>query len=211
MRPTHALFSQLSAHPRRRTTAFVGLGRMGFEMAYNLFSKTLVESGGASQFVVCDARQESAHAFASNMTSQFPGAKLKVVTTPAEAVQASQTIITMLPSSPHVRQVYTDTNGIVPALRSLTSEEIKATLLIDSTTLDVQVARETAAEVHEVGATMVDAPVSGGVAGAKAGTLSFFGWRNGGRFLARISHPFSHGQANHPLWTEWFRAGREDL
>jgi len=175
MRPSCSLFSQVSrfTHARSRTTAFVGLGRMGFEMAYNLFSKSLVESGGAAQFVVCDAREESARAFASNIASQFPGAKLDVVATPAEAVLASQTIVTMLPSSPHVRQVYAEPNGIIPALRELAAGDAHSTLCIDSTTLDVEVARSTAAEVHQTGATMVDAPVSGGVAGAKAGTLSF--------------------------------------
>ena len=80
----------------------------------------------------------------------------------------------MLPSSPHVRQVYAESDtSILSTLRSLSAHEINSTLCIDSTTLDVQVARETAKEVHGVGATMVDAPVSGGVAGAKAGTLSF--------------------------------------
>jgi 3-hydroxyisobutyrate dehydrogenase len=99
----------------------------------------------------------------------------------------------MLPSSPHVRQVYLDSRGIVPTLRSLSPVDAPDTLCIDSTTLDVQVGRDVAAEVHSVGAGMVDAPVSGGmltlririqqwfmfiwsfpgVTGAKAGTLSF--------------------------------------
>ena len=80
----------------------------------------------------------------------------------------------MLPSSPHVQQVYSrDEGGIVPALRALSHEEAAATLCIDSTTLDVKVARDTADEVRKAGATMVDAPVSGGVAGARAGSLSF--------------------------------------
>ncbi|PSR71145.1 hypothetical protein PHLCEN_2v12991 [Hermanssonia centrifuga] len=79
----------------------------------------------------------------------------------------------MLPSSPHVRQVYTDASGILSALQSLSEEEVAQTFCIDSTTLDVQVARDVAKEVCNVRATMIDAPVSGGVAGAKAGTLSF--------------------------------------
>ncbi|CAL1704274.1 unnamed protein product [Somion occarium] len=147
---------------------------MGFEMAYNLFSKTLVDSNGAAHFVVCDARKESALRFSRNMLEQFPGAKIEVASTPADAIRASQTVVTMLPSSPHVRQVYeSEAEGIIPALRSLPSEDIHSTLCIDSTTLDVQVARDMAAEVNKLGATMVDAPVSGGVSGAKAGTLSF--------------------------------------
>ncbi|KAH8108154.1 3-hydroxyisobutyrate dehydrogenase [Cristinia sonorae] len=175
MRATARLFSQVSkaASPRAHTTAFIGLGRMGSEMAYNLFSRTLVESDGNSHFVVCDAVVDAARAFSDNLTAQFPGANIQVVETPAEAAALSSTIVTMLPSSPHVRQVYSESYGIIPALLSLSPDGQRSTLCIDSTTLDVQVAREIAAEVHKSGATMVDAPVSGGVAGAKAATLSF--------------------------------------
>ncbi|KAI0703576.1 3-hydroxyisobutyrate dehydrogenase [Cytidiella melzeri] len=159
---------------RQQTTAFIGLGRMGNEMAFNLFSRTLVESGGGARFVVCDAREESAASFVTNFRHHFPGARIEIVASPAEAVTASQTLITMLPSSPHVQNVYaTEAGGIIPALRSLGHESATETLCIDSTTLDVEVARGIAEEVHNTGATMVDAPVSGGVAGAKAGTLSF--------------------------------------
>ena len=91
----------------------------------------------------------------------------------SRAAISSSTVITMLPSSPHVRKVYSESSGIISALRSLPVDARISTLFIDSTTLDVQVAREVAAEVHDTGATMVDAPVSGGVAGAKAATLSF--------------------------------------
>lgn len=66
----------------------------------------------------------------------------------------------MLPSSPHVKDVYT--NRIIPALSELAPEAARETLCIDSTTLDVDVARAVAAEVNSKGATMVDAPVSGG-------------------------------------------------
>ena len=100
----------------------------------------------------------------------------------------------MLPSSPHVRQVYMDSSGIVPTIRSLSPADASKTLCIDSTTLDVHVGRDVAADAQAAGAGMVDAPVSGGtltmhaittkmswfgfkrpagVTGAKAGTLSF--------------------------------------
>ncbi|KAI0080602.1 3-hydroxyisobutyrate dehydrogenase [Panus rudis PR-1116 ss-1] len=174
MRPSTRVLFQLTRRrqaPRAQTTAFIGLGRMGSEMAYNLFSKTLVDTNGSAEFVVCDAREESAHTFVKNMEAQFPGTKVQIVSAPGDAVIASQTVITMLPSSPHVKKVYE--GGIIPALKSLSREDAAATLCIDSTTLDVQVARDTAQEVQSLGATMVDAPVSGGVAGAKAGTLSF--------------------------------------
>jgi 3-hydroxyisobutyrate dehydrogenase len=69
----------------------------------------------------------------------------------------------MLPSSPHVRQVYLNSSGIIPTLRSLPTVEAEGTLCIDSTTLDVQVSREVAAEALAASAAMLDAPVSGGM------------------------------------------------
>lgn len=78
------------------------------------------------------------------------------------AAIASQTIITMLPSSPHVQSVFTDEHGILSAFRSLPPELAASTLCIDSTTLDVNVARAVAQRVNAAGARMVDAPVSGG-------------------------------------------------
>lgn len=78
----------------------------------------------------------------------------------------------MLPSSPQVRSVYTASNGITSALRSLPPEQAQATLCIDSTTLDVAVAREVSADVHSLGAQMVDAPVSGGPLMAMVSTVS---------------------------------------
>ncbi|KAI0064704.1 3-hydroxyisobutyrate dehydrogenase [Artomyces pyxidatus] len=157
---------------RGKSTSFIGLGRMGSEMAYNLFSKRYAEANDA-HFVVCDAMPESATRFCENFLKQFPGAKMAIASTPEEAVLASSTVITMLPSSPHVRKVYSESGGLIPALRLLSETEAKATVCIDSTTLDVQVGRDVAAETRQTGAEMVDAPVSGGVTGAKAGTLSF--------------------------------------
>ena len=98
----------------------------------------------------------------------------------------------MLPSSPQVKHVYSQ---IIPVLQKQDTGLTSETLFIDSTTLDVNVAREIASSVVIAGAQMVDAPVSGGtqfvrmflnswipsasnivcsgVTGAKAGTLSF--------------------------------------
>lgn len=68
----------------------------------------------------------------------------------------------MLPSSPQVREAYHGPSGILSALRSLPNDAAASTFCIDSTTLDVEVAREVASEVKKLGAAMVDAPVSGG-------------------------------------------------
>ncbi|KAI5124323.1 hypothetical protein M0805_008930 [Coniferiporia weirii] len=141
-------------------------------MAFNLFSKRHALAVNSS-FVVCDAVPETARVFTSNLQHHFPGCRIRIVNTPEEAVLASQTIVTMLPSSPQVRSVYAGENGVLSALRALPKEDVQETLCIDSTTLDINVARQVSSEVIEAGAQMVDAPVSGGVTGAKAGTLTF--------------------------------------
>ncbi|KAL1730284.1 6-phosphogluconate dehydrogenase [Schizophyllum commune] len=175
------------ASQRHKSTSFIGLGRMGYEMAFNLFSKQHALASD-SHFVVCDAVPSSAARFRDAFMEQFPGARLEVARDPREAALASQTIITMLPASPQVLDVYH--TGILPALRTLPRETAASTFCIDSTTLDVAVARQISSEVHNLlpstptptgplmvdastGPLMVDAPVSGGVTGAKAGTLSF--------------------------------------
>lgn len=68
----------------------------------------------------------------------------------------------MLPSSPQVQTVYSQSGGIIPTLLSLPENAARDTLCIDSTTLDVKVAREVATQVNQTGARIVDAPVSGG-------------------------------------------------
>ncbi|KAI5835633.1 hypothetical protein K523DRAFT_318954 [Schizophyllum commune Tattone D] len=185
------------ASQRHKSTSFIGLGRMGYEMAFNLFSKQHALASD-SHFVVCDAVPSSAARFRDAFMEQFPGARLEVARDSGEAALASQTIITMLPASPQVLDVYH--TGILPALRTLPREAAASTFCIDSTTLDVAVARQISSEVHNLlsssnssptsaptststptttptptpsGPLMVDAPVSGGVTGAKAGTLSF--------------------------------------
>ncbi|PAV23538.1 3-hydroxyisobutyrate dehydrogenase [Pyrrhoderma noxium] len=166
---------------------------MGSEMAFNLFSKhhqahlinnsTANNNGTSSSssrsdasFVVCDAVPESAQAFARKFLSQFPGANIRIVDTPDQVVLASQTIITMLPSSPQMKEVYTGERGVLSVLNNskhLSPEQVKSTLCIDSTTLDVDVARQVAEVVTRTGAQMVDAPVSGGVHAASQSTLAF--------------------------------------
>ena len=87
MRPTIRLLQTAAATAqRRKSVSFIGLGRMGSEMAYNLFSRKLVESHGELRFVVCDAREATSTAFAQNFTTQFPGARIEIANTPAEYV-----------------------------------------------------------------------------------------------------------------------------
>ena len=84
----------------------------------------------------------------------------------ADAARGVDVVITMLPSSPHVRSVYMGELGILAAA-------VPGTPLIDCSTIDPLTAREVAMDARAKSCGMVDAPVSGGVAGAEAGTLTF--------------------------------------
>jgi 3-hydroxyisobutyrate dehydrogenase len=133
------------------TVGFIGLGNMGGHMANNLLK-------AGKNVIVNDISETSvANAIANGASS---------AATPAEVAAKATTIVTMLPSSPHVRTVYEGENGIF-------STVIPGTLLIDSSTIDTSTARDVSAKAAEHNARMIDAPVSGGVGGAEAGTLTF--------------------------------------
>ncbi len=124
--------------------AFYGLGNMGLPMARNL-----VRAGHAVHgFDPVPPKQETDIALAG---------------TPERAIQDAEITITMLPSGQHVLDLY---DKLLPAARP-------GTLFIDSSTIDVNEAREAHARAERAGMRSLDAPVSGGVGGAEAGTLTF--------------------------------------
>jgi 3-hydroxyisobutyrate dehydrogenase len=128
---------------------FLGLGNMGLPMAVNL-AKTGHEVGGWD--VVPAARE------------RFVARGGRLAASAREAA-AGEIVITMLPAGPEVRAAYLDAGGILGCARP-------GTLLIDCSTIDVESARTVAAAAAEAGFAMLDAPVSGGVAGAEAATLT---------------------------------------
>jgi 3-hydroxyisobutyrate dehydrogenase len=85
---------------------------------------------------------------------------------PGVAAGRADVVITMLPAGQHVRDVYLSPGGIVECANP-------GTLLIDCSTIDVATARDVARAAEARGLMMLDAPVSGGVGGAAAGTLTF--------------------------------------
>jgi 3-hydroxyisobutyrate dehydrogenase len=87
-------------------------------------------------------------------------------TSAIDCAKGVDAVITMLPSSPHVRGVYGGNYGVLAGAAP-------GTLLVDCSTIDPLTAREVAMDAKARGCPMVDAPVSGGVAGAEAGTLTF--------------------------------------
>src|SRR5437016_4788652 len=90
----------------------------------------------------------------------------RAATSAAEAAAAGDIVITMLPAGPQVREVYLGPDGIIARAKP-------DALLIDCSTIDVETARAVAANAGESQLLMLDAPVSGGVIGAEAGTLTF--------------------------------------
>jgi 3-hydroxyisobutyrate dehydrogenase len=132
--------------------AFLGLGNMGLPMALNLHRAGHKVAG----------YDVSPHAI---MRWLEAGGKLAADT--VATVRDADIVITMLPAGPQVREAYLGKGGVLAHVGS------HAPLLIDCSTIDVQTARDVAAAATERGLDMLDAPVSGGVGGAVAGTLTF--------------------------------------
>ncbi len=129
--------------------AFIGLGNMGGPMAANLCkAQHHVAAFDLSDAAVAAAVEKGAH-------------KAKSA---AEAVKDAEIVVTMLPAGKHVREVYE--KDVLPNVA-------KGALLIDCSTIDVDSARHVATLAKTAGYEMIDAPVSGGVGGATAGTLTF--------------------------------------
>merc|ERR1712209_91804 len=124
---------------------------MGGHMANNLIK-------GGHDLVVYDVSAESAQ------TAVNAGARSAA--NPAEVAAQCKKVVTMLPSSPHVKEVYTGKNGVLSAAQA-------GSLFLDCSTIDTGVALEMAKVAADHKTTYVDAPVSGGVNGARDATLSF--------------------------------------
>uniref|UniRef100_A0A9J8D1R0 3-hydroxyisobutyrate dehydrogenase n=2 Tax=Cyprinus carpio TaxID=7962 RepID=A0A9J8D1R0_CYPCA len=130
---------------------FVGLGNMGNPMA-----KNLIKHG--YPVIASDVFPESCKEL------QELGAQ--ILDSPADVADKADRIITMLPSSPNVIDVYTGPNGILKKVK-------KGSLLIDSSTIDPAVSKDMAVAAEKLGAVFMDAPVSGGVGAATSGKLTF--------------------------------------
>jgi 3-hydroxyisobutyrate dehydrogenase len=129
--------------------AFIGLGHMGGGMAPNL-AKAGHEVRAFD--LVPEAVERAAQGGCSSASSA------------GDAVKDADVVITMLPAAQHVRAVYE--NDVAPNAKA-------GALLIDCSTIDVSSAREVGAGLEELGFEFLDAPVSGGIAAAASGNLTF--------------------------------------
>jgi 3-hydroxyisobutyrate dehydrogenase len=132
------------------TIGFIGLGNMGGPMAENL-----LKAGHELQvFDLVEASVDKAVAAGARATGSV-----------TETVKGAEAVVTMLPAGPHVCKVLQGEGALAAAE--------KGTLFIECSTIDVETARSMHAAAREAGMDMVDAPVSGGTAGAAAATLTF--------------------------------------
>ncbi len=129
--------------------AFIGLGNMGGGMAANQ-----AKAG----------HEVSAFDLSKAAVDKAAAAGCSAADSAAAAVKDADVVITMLPAGQHVRAIYA--NDILPNARP-------GALLVDCSTIDVESARAVAAQAKAAGFRFADAPVSGGQAGAEAGTLAF--------------------------------------
>jgi len=129
--------------------AFIGLGHMGGGMAPNL-----AKAG----------HEVRAFDLVADAVSHAVDGGCAPAASAADAVKGADVVITMLPASKHVRAVFHD--DVAPNAKP-------GSLLIDCSTIDVASAREVGEQMNAAGFEFVDAPVSGGIAAAAGGTLTF--------------------------------------
>ena len=128
---------------------FIGLGNMGSRMAANL-----AQAGHEVRAFDLSAEALDKARFAGCLPVAGPG----------EACADAEAVVTMLPAGAHVEQVYGD---------SIFAAAPTSAILMDCSTIDVATARRVAQAAADKGLAMVDAPVSGGIAAAASGTLTF--------------------------------------
>ncbi len=131
--------------------AFIGLGNMGGPMAANLAKAGHAVKAFDLSAQACQAAREQG---------------VEVAASVAEAVAGAGTVISMLPASRHVESLYLGDAGVLAQLAT-------GALVIDCSTIAPASAQKVAQAALERGIRMIDAPVSGGTAGAAAGTLTF--------------------------------------
>ncbi len=129
--------------------AFIGLGNMGGGMAANLAKK---------------GHDVRAFDLNADALAKAKAAGCLPVATAAEAVEGAEAVVTMLPAGTHVEGVYAD---------AVFGRAHPSAILIDCSTIDVATARRVAETATAKGLAAVDAPVSGGIGAANAGTLTF--------------------------------------
>ncbi|KAL8673956.1 MAG: hypothetical protein Q9168_001651 [Polycauliona sp. 1 TL-2023] len=172
------------------TWGFIGLGRMGYPMAQNLRAK--IPAGDT--LIVHDQNRDLSQKFMEEVDAQGTGNAVELSDSPRELAEKSEVIISVLPGPPHVKSVFGHIlhPRLPPISKTISAETDR--LFIDCSTIDPISSTEIANAVHSSSSgRFVDAPMSGGVVGARASTLTFMlgcPTHNGngdGRLAARVT------------------------
>ncbi|KAJ9094677.1 hypothetical protein QFC21_005834 [Naganishia friedmannii] len=174
MQATRQLFN---ASSRAHSTGFLGVGRMGAHMINNLIVRgKAAKTGKPTRYVICDPEERCIASVVQRHQKENPDIEIHVAKNPYEVALEAATIVSMIPKLTHVQSVYTSTSSpsILSALKSgeLTEQQVKETICMDESTIEMEGSREVCRAIEATGAGMVDAPVSGGVYGAEQGTLT---------------------------------------
>ncbi|CAN0911355.1 Probable 3-hydroxyisobutyrate dehydrogenase, mitochondrial [Linum grandiflorum] len=187
--PVRSFSSSSTISSDFKNVGFIGLGNMGFRMANNL-----IRAG----------YNLSVHDINHGVMKRFSDMGIPAKGTPSDVAESSDVVITMLPSSSHVVDVYTGPNGLLHG-----GSELRPRLFIDSSTIDPQTSRKVAAAVSECALkedrgndwkkpVMLDAPVSGGVIAAEAGVLTFMVGGSQEAYLA--AKPIFHSMGKNTIY-----------
>ncbi|KAG8499019.1 hypothetical protein CXB51_005429 [Gossypium anomalum] len=182
--PFHSVPSRTFSSSSFENVGFIGLGNMGSRMANNLLKA---------------GYKMTVHDVNCNVMKKYSDMGVSTKQTPFEVAEASDVVITMLPSSSHVLNVYNGPDGLLQGGDLLTPQ-----LFIDSSTIDPQTSRKLAVSVSNCilkekkenweNPVMLDAPVSGGVVAAEAGSLTFMVGGSEDVYLAAKSLLLSMGK-----------------
>ncbi|KAF2744292.1 hypothetical protein M011DRAFT_429720 [Sporormia fimetaria CBS 119925] len=152
-----------TSHNLQATWGFIGLGRMGYAMAKNLRAKLPADD---TLFV------QDVNKAASSKFLEEHATGVRVAENVREVAEKAETVITCLPEPQHVSGVYRQM--LEPATLLKDSSTTKPRFFVDCSTIDINTSRSVAELAHSTGqGRFVDAPMSGGVVGAQAGTLTF--------------------------------------
>ena len=158
--------------------AFIGLGNMGGGMAANLAKK---------------GHDVRAFDLSADALARAEAAGCLPAASAAETIAGAEAIVTMLPAGTHVESVYTD---------AVFGNAAPTAILIDCSTIDVATAKRVGEAALAKGLVAVDAPVSGGIGAANAGTLTFMvggsaeGFARAAPFLADMGKAVIHAGAS---------------
>ncbi|KAJ9638683.1 uncharacterized protein PV06_09809 [Exophiala oligosperma] len=157
-----------AAATSQEAVAFIGLGVMGYNMAVNLRTKMPKEK----TLVICDVSEEALSKF-QEQTGKF--GPVVVAKNGAEAIQKADTILTVLPNDAACESVWLDpANGILAGVKQSNSKNPKIAMECGTMSLEIinKIRDASSSSSSRSGLTFIDAPISGGPLGAKAGTLT---------------------------------------